>query len=137
MTLLLAALINGEPLEVVLAPDWPMLLVLDSTVDVHPEIHEVVYGSFHNEPPVILGSGYVVKSLEAALWAFARSDDFATAVLAAVNLGDDADTTGAACGQLAGACWGASGIPDELLNGLTKRAMIESAANRLIEEQAH
>ena len=52
----------------------------------------------------IEGSGYVVRSLEAALWAFHDAADFREAVLRAVNLGDDADTTGAVCGQLAGAC---------------------------------
>lgn len=45
----------------------------------------------------------VVKSLEAALWAFHAAESFEEAVLRAVNLGDDADTTGAVCGQLAGA----------------------------------
>ena len=53
----------------------------------------------------------MVKSLEAALWAFHGAEDFSEAVLTAVNLGDDADTTGAVCGQLAGACWGETGIP--------------------------
>jgi len=59
----------------------------------------------------------VVKSLEAALWAFHDAKDFRQAVLRAVNLGDDSDTTGAVCGQLAGACWGKSGIPAELAGG--------------------
>ena len=52
--------------------------------------------------PEIAGSGYVVRSLEPALWAFFDAGDFREAVLKAVNLGDDADTTGAVCGQLAG-----------------------------------
>lgn len=133
MTLLLAALMAGESRSVVLDPDWPMLDVLVDTVEVHPEVQEITAGSFRREPPDIAGSGYVVRSLEAALWALARSDDFATAVLAAVNLGDDADTTGAVCGQLAGAYWGATGIPTEMLDGLAKRDMIESAADLLIE----
>ncbi|NDJ15567.1 MAG: ADP-ribosylglycohydrolase family protein, partial [Acidobacteriia bacterium] len=51
--------------------------------------------------------------LEAALWAFASTDSFDAAVLAAVNLGDDADTTGAVCGQIAGAFYGASAVPVE------------------------
>jgi ADP-ribosyl-[dinitrogen reductase] hydrolase len=55
----------------------------------------------------------VVQSLEAAFWAFAGAESFRDAVLTAVNLGDDADTTGAVCGQLAGANWGESGIPEE------------------------
>ncbi|WP_137939850.1 ADP-ribosylglycohydrolase family protein [Chitinivorax sp. B] len=59
----------------------------------------------------IRGSGYVIESLEAALWCFYHTDTFEAAILRAVNLGDDADTTAAICGQLAGAFYGESGIP--------------------------
>jgi ADP-ribosyl-[dinitrogen reductase] hydrolase len=69
----------------------------------------------------------VVKSLEAALWAFHDAADFEEAVLRAVNLGDDADTTGSICGQLAGAYWGESNIPEALLSGLARTDMLESA----------
>jgi ADP-ribosyl-[dinitrogen reductase] hydrolase len=69
----------------------------------------------------------VVKSLEAALWAFHDAGTFEEAVLRAVNLGDDADTTGAVCGQLAGAFWGESLIPEPLRSGLARRDMIEEA----------
>ena len=84
------------------------------------------------EPPEIVGSGYVVRSLEAALWAFHDAKDFRQAVLRAVNLGDDSDTTGAVCGQLAGACWGKSGIPAEWREGLARRDMIEGALEGLL-----
>jgi ADP-ribosyl-[dinitrogen reductase] hydrolase len=63
-----------------------------------------------------VGSGNGVKSLEAALWAFHLAEHFREAVLKAVNLGDDADTTGAVCGQMAGAYWGVAGIPPEWLD---------------------
>lgn len=77
-----------------------------------PAIEEIVQGSYrHKEPPQIQGSGYVVRSLEAALWAFDRSDTFEEGALLAVNLGDDADTTGAVYGQIAGAYYGVEGIP--------------------------
>ncbi len=56
----------------------------------------------------IRGSGYVVDCLEAALWCFDRTDTFRDAILAAANLGDDADTTAAVCGQVAGAYYGES-----------------------------
>jgi ADP-ribosyl-[dinitrogen reductase] hydrolase len=69
----------------------------------------------------------VVKSLEASLWAFHAADTFEEAVLKAVNLGDDADTTGAICGQMAGACWGESGIPEAWRSGLARRDMLERA----------
>ena len=99
----------------------------------HREIQEIVGGSFRKRmPPSIRGSGYVVKSLEAALWAFHDASDFREAVLRAVNLGDDADTTGAVCGQLAGACWGESGIPPEWRTRLARRDLIESALKGLL-----
>jgi len=59
----------------------------------------------------IKGSGYVVECLEAALWCFAETDNFADAILLAANLGDDADTTAAVCGQIAGAFYGIDAIP--------------------------
>jgi ADP-ribosyl-[dinitrogen reductase] hydrolase len=55
------------------------------------------------QPPEIRGAGYVVDALEAALWAFWNSDSYEKGALKAVKLGDDADTTGAIYGQLAGA----------------------------------
>ena len=58
--------------------------------------------------------------LKASLWAFHDADTFEEAVLKAVNLGDDADTTGAVCGQLAGAYWGKFGIPEPLRAGLAR-----------------
>jgi ADP-ribosyl-[dinitrogen reductase] hydrolase len=76
----------------------------------------------------IRGSGYVVECLEAALWCFWRTDSFEAAVLAAANLGDDADTTAAVCGQLAGAHYGIQGIPARWLNRLAGRSMIEQMA---------
>jgi len=72
-----------------------------------PAIAEIANGSFkQKEPPEIIGGRFVVRSLEAALWAFHRSDSFREGALRAVNLGDDADTTGAIYGQLAGAYYG-------------------------------
>lgn len=100
--------------------------------ETHPSIVEIAEGSFKTkQPPEIKGPGHVVKSLEAALWAFHSSDSFEEAVLKAVNLGDDADTTGAVCGQLAGAFWGESGIPKHLIDDLAKKGMIEKALTGL------
>src|SRR5262249_2660288 len=110
--MVLAGLGQGLLREEVWHPDWASLQRLRERFPLHPEIEEVARGSFrHRQPPEIRGSGYVVRSLEAALWAFHGATDFRRAVLRAVNLGDDADTTGAVCGQLAGACWGEAGIP--------------------------
>jgi ADP-ribosyl-[dinitrogen reductase] hydrolase len=100
------------------------------------EIEEVAAGSFKQRvPPEIKGSGYVVRSLEAALWAFHRSDSFGEGALLAANLGDDADTTGAVYGQLAGAYYGASGIPQSWLDVLAKRDLITDLADALAAGQ--
>jgi ADP-ribosyl-[dinitrogen reductase] hydrolase len=101
-----------------------------------PNIAEVASGSFkRREPPEIKGSGYVVRSLEAALWAFAGSNDFREGALLAVNLGDDADTTGAVYGQLAGTYYGERGIPGEWRALVAKREMIVSMADRLLRSR--
>lgn len=73
----------------------------------------------------------MVKSLEAALWALARHDYFRDGCLAAVNLGNDADTTGAVFGQIGGACFGLSGIPPEWVAKVAIREQILELADRL------
>ena len=100
----------------------------------HPEIEAVARGSFkRKEPPEIRGAGYVVHSLEAALWALHKSESFRNGALLAVNLGDDADTTGAVYGQLAGAIYGESGIPPDWLRKLALRDVISGFADRLFQ----
>ncbi|RSZ39810.1 MULTISPECIES: ADP-ribosylglycohydrolase family protein [unclassified Variovorax] len=91
-------------------------------------------GSGYASKPVeqIRGSGYCVESLEAALWCFANTGSFEEAVLAAANLGDDADTTAAICGQLAGAFYGVGGIPRDWLDKLVMRDDIERMAGKLL-----
>lgn len=78
----------------------------------------------------------MVKSLEAALWAFCGANDFEEDVLRAVNLGDDADTAGAVCGQLAGAFWGESGIPAPLRSGVARMDMLENALAGLLDARS-
>jgi hypothetical protein len=97
-----------------------------------PEIAEIAAGSFRaRNPPEIQGSGWVVKSLEAALWAFNRSNDFAEGCRLAIGLGEDTDTTAAVYGQLAGAYYGESGIPPRWLSKLAHRGRIERFADDL------
>jgi ADP-ribosyl-[dinitrogen reductase] hydrolase len=129
----LAGLVHEVGRDEVLSADWEPLLRLKEIEPLHPEVDAVAAGSFRTlKPPAIKGSGYVVKSLEAAMWAFHDAADFREAVLRAVNLGDDSDTTGAVCGQLAGACWSEAGIPEEWLDGLAKRELIEHALTGLL-----
>lgn len=110
--LLLGAL-RGDTKEWLLAPSYSPVPGLWGREPLCPRIDQIAAGSFKSKsPPEIRGTGYVVDALEAALWAFAWTDDFETGALAAVNLGDDADTTGAIFGQLAGAHYGVDGIPE-------------------------
>ena len=87
-----------------------------------------------NRAVEIRGSGYVVESLEAALWCFLHTDTFEAAILKAANLGDDADTTAAICGQVAGAFYAAAGIPKQWLQKLAMRNEITNLADRLFAQ---
>jgi ADP-ribosyl-[dinitrogen reductase] hydrolase len=99
-----------------------------------PPIAEIANGSFRQkEPPAIIGSGFVIHSLEAALWAFHRSDSFREGALRAVNLGNDADTTGAIYGQLAGAFYSLNGIPQDWLERLAMGELIGDMADALFD----
>ena len=85
----------------------------------------------------IRGTGYVVGCLEAALWCFCHTETFEEAVLAAANLGDDADTTAAVCGQIAGAYYGVKGIPGHWLRILAGRELIREMADELFAVNAY
>ncbi len=118
---------NGVPKHDLLAPGY-------CTATRTPEIAALAAGSFRErQPPAIRGSGYAAESLEAALWALHHSTGFAEGALLAVNLGDDADTTGAVYGQLAGALYGADGIPSEWRATLHAGDLVTTFADRLYD----
>lgn len=81
----------------------------------------------------IHSTGFVVHTLEAAMWAVDTTSSFAAALLKAVNLGDDADSVGAVAGQLAGARYGLSGIPRNWLDVLIHRERIEEIGHQLFD----
>jgi len=129
---LIAGAISGVPKEVLLADHFTPVPGLCSEAPLAPRIAEIASGSFkRREPPEIRGTGYVVASLEAALWAFHRTSSFREGALLAVNLGDDADTTGAVYGQLAGAYYGEQGIPGEWRTRIAHADLIRQIADRL------
>lgn len=100
---------------------------------IHDELAVVFAGSYQTlQPPAIQGSGYAVKSLEAALWAVWNTSDYRTAILAATNLGRDADTTAAIAGQLAGALYGEQGIPSAWRERVYRRTLFEWYAEELL-----
>ena len=122
---LLVEAIAGRPKESVLGSrEW----------DGDPGIAKVAAGSWlTKERAAISSSGYVVHTLEAALWCVGRTDSVADALVLAANLGDDADTVGAVTGQLAGALWGVSGVPAAWLDRLSWRERMESLAEHLFQ----
>ncbi|MGI9169932.1 MAG: ADP-ribosylglycohydrolase family protein [Caulobacteraceae bacterium] len=121
---LLVRAIGGEPKGQVLAPcPWP-----DGGA-----VAKIADGSWRSKTrEQIRSTGYVIHSLEAALWAVGGANTFEEAIVTAVNLGEDADTVGAIAGQLAGASWGASAIPRRWLEILAWRERLEIAVDALL-----
>jgi ADP-ribosylglycohydrolase len=129
---LLIAAANGASKNELLAEPFEPVGDIWRERPLSPKIAAVAAGSFkHRMPPDIRGTGYVVDSLESALWAFHRSRSFREGARLAVNLGDDADTTGAVYGQLAGAFYGENSIPSEWRRKLASRKLIVSFADQL------
>lgn len=129
---LLVGALKGTAKEELLAPFYSPVAGYWDNHPLVPEIGEIAAGSFkERQPPEIKGTGYVVRSLEAALWAFYHSDNFRDGCLLAANLGDDADTTAAVYGQLAGAYYGESNIPSHWRTQLALRDTILSLADQL------
>ena len=119
---LLVGALRGEPKSVLLSEGLDPVGMTWDNLQLATRIREIAEGSYkRRESPTIRASGYVVHTLEAALWAFHASSTFKEGALLAVNLGEDADTTGAVYGQLAGAFYGAAAIPrgwrDQLYGG--------------------
>ncbi|GGB80618.1 ADP-ribosylglycohydrolase [Marinobacterium zhoushanense] len=103
----------------------------------HRELRQLAEGSFlQREPPQIRGRGYVVSALEAAMWAFGKSDTFSEGALLAVNLGEDSDTTGAIYGQIAGTFYGYHAIPPQWRATLYQHEAIVALADHLMGREA-
>lgn len=129
---LIAGAVNGVGKDELLSGHYTPVQGYWRQFPLCPEIDEIAAGSFkRRNPPEIRGTGHVVRSLEAALWAFHKGKDFREGVLLAVNLGDDADTTGAVYGQIAGACYGYEGIPANWCDIVAMKAEIVELADKL------
>ena len=121
---LLAAALDGQPKDaVLLGNDLNALPVLP------PSIRRIADGDYMElDETQIVSDGYVVNTLRAALWCFYHTNTFADAVLKAANLGHDADTTAAVCGQIAGAYYDFSAIPRDWLRTLHDAGRIDAYA---------
>jgi ADP-ribosyl-[dinitrogen reductase] hydrolase len=115
--------IEGAPRSVVLR---------NRESDYSGAIASIVAGSWQGKArEAIRATGHVAHSMEASIWSVGRSGDFRGAVLTAANLGEDADTTAAIAGQLAGALYGLENVPAIYLEDLTWRSIIENLAVKL------
>jgi ADP-ribosyl-[dinitrogen reductase] hydrolase len=129
---LIVGALAGEPKERLLSPGYSPASGYWEGEPLAPLVQEISSGSYqHKDPPAIRGGGLAAESLEAALWAFFHSSSFEEGVLLAVNLGDDADSTGAVFGQLAGAYYGLQAIPLRWLEALSSRALILDYAQKI------
>ena len=123
-TLMVEALAGATPEEVLRPREWRGM----------PAISALAAGSWRGKlRSRIESSGYVVHTLEAALWSVGGARTFEDALITAVNLGGDADTVGAVTGQLAGVFWGKSAIPRRWRQPLARRAHIEATAIKLLK----
>jgi ADP-ribosyl-[dinitrogen reductase] hydrolase len=121
---LLVEAIGGAGREAVLAP---------RVIGAVPEVAAAFAGSWQDkERRQIASSGYVVHSLEASLWCVGQTETFRDAVLLAANLGDDADTTAAITGQLAGALYGLSDMPEAWLARVAWADRLEGLGRQLL-----
>ena len=86
----------------------------------------ILEGNLENIPETqIKSSGYIVNTLEAAIWSSLKSDNYEEAVVKAINLGDDTDTVGAITGSIAGIAYGKENIPKRWLSKLRKKELLD------------
>ena len=129
---LIVGAMNGASKEELCQSRYAPLVGLWDWLHLSREIEDVVRGSFkEKEASDIAASGYVVKTLEAVLWAFYQSESFEEGCLMAANLGDHSDTIAAIFGQLAGAYYGIEGIPLHWRSTIAKGQLITAMANKL------
>lgn len=125
LSYLLVLMINGRNKEFTFAPH---------IMPLQPRVMIVNAGEYKQKTrDQIRSSGYVIDTLEAAMWSVWNTDNFRDAILLAANLADDADSVAATAGQIAGALYGYSGIPLEWRNKLVQHERITKIAGELFE----
>jgi ADP-ribosylglycohydrolase len=130
---LIIGALSGAAKDEILRPFYCPTLGYWDRYPISSELNDVIRGSFKRlKPPDIRASGYVLKTFEAALWALYNSNTFEDGCLMAINLGDDSDTVGAVYGQLAGAFYGVSEIPERWLSKLVLKEKITEMSDSLL-----
>jgi ADP-ribosylglycohydrolase len=130
---LIVGALRGDSRELLLSTMYSPVEGLWKSKPLDSRIAEIAAGSFKvKAPPAIEGAGYVVRSLEAALWAFHSTETYRAGCLAAANLGNDADTTAAVYGALAGAFYGEKAIPHAWRARLARKDLLEALSEGLL-----
>jgi ADP-ribosylglycohydrolase len=134
MTGLIIGAIEGKSKDELLSVDYAKTLFdYVENYTFHEEVTALAHGDYKNKSrDEIEAKGYVINTLESALWAFYNTSTFDEGLILVVNLGNDADTVGAVYGQLAGAYYGDDTIAIEYKDGLMKREFIEELAEKLL-----
>jgi ADP-ribosyl-[dinitrogen reductase] hydrolase len=105
----------------------------ETALPLEPSVVAVMTGSYkHRNPPEIKASGFVIETMEAALWAFYHTNSFEEGALKAVNLGNDADTVGAVYGMLAGAYYGVNAIPTEWIGKCSFQGLVQTIVDEIL-----
>ena len=131
---LMVGALRGDSKEQLLSGHYTPKGIDWATSPLAPAIANIANGSYTSKQERdIRASGYVVHTLEAALWAFYHSETFREGALLAVNLGEDADTTGAVFCQLAGAYHGVQEIPPDWRAVLSRSVEISQLATKLFD----
>jgi ADP-ribosylglycohydrolase len=133
MSNIIIGCLRGIDKDTLLSPKFDV--VGDLWNDIKSEkVIAISNGSYKNKNHYnIKSSGYVIDTLESAMWAFHNSDNFEKGALMAVNLGGDADTVGAVFGQIAGAFYGFDGIPKKWVNKIVMSDKIIGMASKIYE----
>ena len=130
---LIVGALRGEDKSTILSAAYAPPGVNWNADPLSQNIAAIAAGSFKTKgASEIRATGYVLHTLEAALWAFFHTDNFRDGALLAVNLGDDADTTGAVYGQIAGAYYGFRALPADWLTTLHRANEISELATSLL-----
>lgn len=125
LSYLLVHMINGSNKHFVFSPH---------VMPLQPRVMIINVGEYKQKTrDQIRSSGYVIDTLEAAMWSVWNTDNFRDAILLAANLADDADSVAATAGQIAGALYGYSGIPQEWKNKLVQHERIVSMTGELFD----
>ena len=136
MSGLILGALRGESKDMILSQGYCPQQGYWKTGKLSPILVDSIMGTYKSKTKDhINSSGWVLHTLEAALWCFHNSTTFEDGLIEAVNLGEDADTTGAVYGQLAGAYYGVDSIPKRWVDKTVKVDLIIDMANKIYNKR--